>query len=138
MNPSTQLQRVHPPDGRPAAPVVSAETLTPEGITGQVALIQQVMRDVMRDGEHFGVIPGTQKPGLYPWFAVPGMRRRDVRVVCGHWSALGRFAGLGVYAIDTGCVWGGKLTALQLDAEEPRYVTVNAEPHRKRPPGGED
>ncbi|HEX5306245.1 MAG TPA: symmetrical bis(5'-nucleosyl)-tetraphosphatase [Dyella sp.] len=83
-------------------------------------------------------VPGTQKPGMYPWFEVPGMRRRDTRIVCGHWSALGRFAGLGIHAIDTGCVWGGQLTALQLDAEEPVYTTVNAEPHRKRPPGGED
>ena len=83
-------------------------------------------------------IPGTQKPGMYPWFEVPGMRRRETRIVCGHWSALGRFAGLGVYAIDTGCVWGGQLTALRLDCEEPAYVTVNAETHRRRPPGGED
>ncbi|OOG44934.1 bis(5'-nucleosyl)-tetraphosphatase (symmetrical) [Rhodanobacter sp. C06] len=82
--------------------------------------------------------PGTQRPGLYPWFEVPGMRRRETRIVCGHWSALGRFAGLGVYAIDTGCVWGGQLTALRLDSEEPQYITVDAEPHRKRPPGGGD
>lgn len=82
-------------------------------------------------------VPGTQKPGMYPWFEVPGMRRRDTRIVCGHWSALGRFAGLGVYAIDTGCVWGGKLTALRLDDEEPLYVTVTAEPHRKRIPGAD-
>ena len=82
--------------------------------------------------------PGSQKPGLYPWFATPGMRRRETRIVCGHWSALGRFAGLGVYTIDTGCVWGGQLTALRLDGEEPQYITVNAEPHRKRPPGGGD
>ena len=83
-------------------------------------------------------MPGTQKAGLYPWFEVPGIRRRDTKVVCGHWSALGRFAGYGVHAIDTGCVWGGQLTALRLDGEEPQYITVNAEPHRKRPPGGED
>jgi bis(5'-nucleosyl)-tetraphosphatase (symmetrical) len=83
-------------------------------------------------------MPGSQKPGLYPWFATPGMRRRETRIVCGHWSALGRFAGMGVYAIDTGCVWGGQLTALRLDSEEPVYTTVNAEPHRKRLPGGGD
>ena len=83
-------------------------------------------------------MPGTQKAGLYPWFEVPGLRRRDTRIVCGHWSALGRFAGYGVHAIDTGCVWGGQLTALRIDSEEPQYITVNAEPHRKRPPGGED
>jgi bis(5'-nucleosyl)-tetraphosphatase (symmetrical) len=35
-------------------------------------------------------------------------------------------------------VWGGKLTALRLDEEEPQYIAVNAEPHRKRPPGGGD
>jgi bis(5'-nucleosyl)-tetraphosphatase (symmetrical) len=44
---------------------------------------------------------------------------------------------MGVYGIDTGCVWGGKLTALRLDCEEPQYVTVDADPHRKRTPGGD-
>ena len=76
--------------------------------------------------------PGTQKPGLYPWFEVPGMCRRNTRIVCGHWSALGRFTGLGIYAIDTGCVWGGKLTALRLDGEDQQSISVDAEPHRKR------
>lgn len=78
-------------------------------------------------------VPGTQKPGLYPWFAVPGMRQRNLRIVCGHWSALGLFAGLGVHALDTGCVWGGKLTAMRLDSPEPEYIAVSAEPHRHRP-----
>ncbi|HEY9133411.1 MAG TPA: symmetrical bis(5'-nucleosyl)-tetraphosphatase [Dyella sp.] len=83
-------------------------------------------------------IPGTQKPGMYPWFEVPGMRRRETRIVCGHWSTLGRFAGMGVYMIDTGCVWGGKLTAIRLEPhDEPEYITVNAEPHRKRMPGAD-
>ncbi|MFO1506045.1 MAG: symmetrical bis(5'-nucleosyl)-tetraphosphatase [Lysobacterales bacterium] len=70
--------------------------------------------------------PGTQKPGLYPWFSVPGHARRDLRIVCGHWSALGRFAGLGVYGIDTGCVWGGALTALRLDVEDPEFIEVRS------------
>lgn len=77
--------------------------------------------------------PGTQRAGLYPWFEVPGMKARDTRIVCGHWSALGRFAGLGVHVIDTGCVWGGQLTALRLDGDEPRFIAVDAEPHRQRP-----
>ena len=76
--------------------------------------------------------PGSQRAGLYPWFEVPGMKTRDTRIVCGHWSALGRFSGLGIYAIDTGCVWGGKLTALRLDSEEPEFISVDAEPYRKR------
>jgi len=77
--------------------------------------------------------PGTQKPGLYPWFEVPGQKPRDIRIVCGHWSTLGRFHGLGVYAIDGGCVWGGELIALRLDAEEPEFIALKST--RPRPPG---
>lgn len=74
--------------------------------------------------------PGTQQPGLYPWYEVPGRVERDLKIVCGHWSTLGLFIGHGVHAIDTGAVWGGKLTALQLDSEELRVVQV---PGRQMP-----
>lgn len=82
--------------------------------------------------------PGSQPAGLYPWFEVPGMSRRETRIVFGHWSALGRFAGLGVFGLDTGCVWGGRLTAMRLDCEEPEFASVAAEPTRRRDPRGED
>lgn len=68
--------------------------------------------------------PGTQAPGLYPWYEVPGRSERDLKIVCGHWSTLGLFIGHGVHAIDTGAVWGGKLTALQLDTDDLRIVQV--------------
>ena len=68
--------------------------------------------------------PGTQQPGLYPWYEVPGRVDRDLKIVCGHWSTLGLFIGHGVHMIDTGAVWGGKLTALQLDTDEVRLVQV--------------
>jgi bis(5'-nucleosyl)-tetraphosphatase (symmetrical) len=68
--------------------------------------------------------PGTQPPGFYPWYEVPGRAERDLKIVCGHWSTLGLFIGHGVHALDTGAVWGGKLTALQLDTEELRVVQV--------------
>ena len=68
--------------------------------------------------------PGTQAQGLYPWYEVPGRAQRDLKIVCGHWSTLGLMIGHGVHAIDTGAVWGGKLTALQLDSEELRLVQV--------------
>ena len=68
--------------------------------------------------------PGTQAQGLYPWYEVPGRVERDLKIVCGHWSTLGLMIGHGVHAIDTGAVWGGKLTALQLDTDELRLVQV--------------
>jgi len=68
--------------------------------------------------------PGTQQPGIYPWFEVPGRAERDLKIVCGHWSTLGLFLGMGVHALDTGAVWGGTLTALQLDAETLHLVQV--------------
>ena len=72
--------------------------------------------------------PGTQQPGLYPWYSVPGRVDRGLKLVCGHWSTLGLFIGHGVHAIDTGAVWGGRLTALQLDADELRVVQVAGKP----------
>ena len=75
--------------------------------------------------EHKGS-PGTQPAGLYPWYEVPGRKAMEQRVVFGHWSTLGLFLGHGVHGIDTGCVWGGKLTALELvpEGEAPRIVQV--------------
>jgi bis(5'-nucleosyl)-tetraphosphatase (symmetrical) len=83
--------------------------------------------------------PGTQAAGLYPWYEAPGRAHRDLKIVCGHWSTLGLFIGHGVHAIDTGAVWGGKLTALQLDTDELRVVQVPgrdvpANPPHPRPP----
>lgn len=59
--------------------------------------------------------PFGREDGLVPWFSVPGRVAIDSRVVFGHWSTLGRFSSVGIDAIDTGCIWGGSLTALELD-----------------------
>ncbi|MBL8270008.1 symmetrical bis(5'-nucleosyl)-tetraphosphatase [Steroidobacter sp.] len=61
---------------------------------------------------------------LMPWFAVPGRRSSDTRIVCGHWSALGYHDADGVLAIDTGCVWGEKLCAVRLDGNAPAPIFV--------------
>ncbi|WP_050467305.1 symmetrical bis(5'-nucleosyl)-tetraphosphatase [Herbaspirillum chlorophenolicum] len=53
--------------------------------------------------------------GLMPWFEVPGRRTEDVTVVFGHWSTLGLVLRPNLIALDTGCVWGGKLTAVRLE-----------------------
>lgn len=59
--------------------------------------------------------PDKAPPGALPWFRVSGRASADYTVVCGHWSALGLYRGDGLIALDSGCVWGGKLTALRLD-----------------------
>jgi bis(5'-nucleosyl)-tetraphosphatase (symmetrical) len=53
------------------------------------------------------------------WFEHEKRRTRDARVIFGHWSALGLVHRKNVIGLDTGCVWGGALTALDLDADEP-------------------
>jgi bis(5'-nucleosyl)-tetraphosphatase (symmetrical) len=52
---------------------------------------------------------------LVPWFRARGRRTRGDRVVCGHWSALGYVSEENVLGLDTGCVWGGQLTAQRID-----------------------
>ncbi|MFL6289156.1 MAG: symmetrical bis(5'-nucleosyl)-tetraphosphatase [Actinomycetes bacterium] len=58
--------------------------------------------------------PGSQPSPLLPWFAVPGRRSKGRRVIFGHWSTLGLFTDGEVIGIDTGCCWGGSLTAVRL------------------------
>ena len=52
---------------------------------------------------------------LRPWFEIETRASRDTRVVFGHWSTLGYLNDHNVIGLDTGCVWGGALTAFNLD-----------------------
>jgi bis(5'-nucleosyl)-tetraphosphatase (symmetrical) len=56
--------------------------------------------------------------GYMPWFDVPGRATALDTVVFGHWSALGGLMRGNVMALDTGCVWGGCLSALRLDPQQ--------------------
>lgn len=75
--------------------------------------------------------PGTQPVGVMPWFEVPGRRTLRDTIVCGHWSTLGQvhWPQSNVYGLDTGCVWGGCLTALNLQTRE--LIQVSCEKYRK-------
>jgi bis(5'-nucleosyl)-tetraphosphatase (symmetrical) len=56
---------------------------------------------------------------LYPWFATPHRKKIKADIVFGHWAALmGKCPPSGLYAIDTGCFWGGQLTALRLQDKQ--------------------
>ncbi len=52
---------------------------------------------------------------LLPWFDLPGRRSAATPIVFGHWSALGLLLRADVIGLDSGCVWGGKLSAVCLD-----------------------
>ena len=53
--------------------------------------------------------------GLMPWFDLPGRCTAGTPVVFGHWSALGLVLRADLVGLDSGCVWGGNLTAICLD-----------------------
>jgi len=53
--------------------------------------------------------------GYLPWFEVPGRRSAGSNVVCGHWSAMGLRVTPDLLALDSGCVWGGSLSAIRLE-----------------------
>ncbi|MCF6225915.1 MAG: symmetrical bis(5'-nucleosyl)-tetraphosphatase [Xanthomonadales bacterium] len=59
--------------------------------------------------------PGSQKKGFKPWFEAKTRRKKKWTVLFGHWAALGLYQGNGVICLDSGCVWGGKLTAMRLE-----------------------
>lgn len=59
--------------------------------------------------------PETVEPPLAPWFEHRARASRDARIIFGHWSTLGFLRRKNLLALDTGCVWGGSLTAVDLD-----------------------
>jgi bis(5'-nucleosyl)-tetraphosphatase (symmetrical) len=63
-------------------------------------------------------------PPWIPWFRAPRRAAAGTRIVFGHWSALGYYNADGVIGLDTGCVWGGSLTALNLDEPRAKPVSV--------------
>ncbi len=74
---------------------------------------------------------GDAPKGYMPWFNVPNRKTQDAKVVFGHWSTLGLLKKKNVVGLDTGCVWGGQLTAMSL-GKRPEFIQV---PGLKKPIG---
>lgn len=67
--------------------------------------------------------PGRQAKNLIPWYALPNRKTNEDKIIFGHWSTvmLGEeqnFKQYNVYPLDTGCLWGGELTAMRLEDEK--------------------
>jgi len=70
---------------------------------------------------------GAAPPGHWPWFDIPGRRTAGAPVACGHWSTLGLVQRPDLLVIDTGCVWGGALTAVRTDGGRREIIQVPCE-----------
>ncbi len=64
--------------------------------------------------------------GLLPWFDLPDRMTEGITVVCGHWAALGLRLRDDLIAIDTGCLWGGRLSAVRLEDRKVFQVACGA------------
>ena len=73
---------------------------------------------------------GGAPDGFMPWFDVPGRKSADTPVVFGHWSTLGLTLRDNLVGLDTGCVWGGKLSAVRL--EDHKLIQVDC-PQAQKP-----
>jgi bis(5'-nucleosyl)-tetraphosphatase (symmetrical) len=81
---------------------------------------------VVKEGAH------AAPTGLKPWFDVPGRRTAGTPIAFGHWSALGLIDRPDLLALDTGCVWGGCLSAARIDGGRREIVQVRC-PEAQRP-----
>jgi bis(5'-nucleosyl)-tetraphosphatase (symmetrical) len=90
-----------------------------------------------RDEMEFATKEGADAApaGYQAWFTVPGRRTADVTVAFGHWSTLGPLDLPGVLSLDTGCVWGGCLTAVRLGDPHGQPERIEVKCSQARIPG---
>jgi len=74
-------------------------------------------------------------PGLLPWFDVPGRKTAGTTIAFGHWSTLGFLQRPDIISMDTGCVWGGCLSALRLAAPGGRHELIQVNCEQAQTPG---
>jgi bis(5'-nucleosyl)-tetraphosphatase (symmetrical) len=73
--------------------------------------------------------------GYLPWFDVPGRRTAGTPIAFGHWSQLGFLQRPDIVSLDTGCVWGGCLSALELGADGTKHELIQVKCEQAQKPG---
>jgi bis(5'-nucleosyl)-tetraphosphatase (symmetrical) len=63
--------------------------------------------------------------GYLPWFDIPQRASHDATIIVGHWSALGLLLRKNIIALDTGCLWGGPMSAIRLEDRKLFQVNCN-------------
>jgi bis(5'-nucleosyl)-tetraphosphatase (symmetrical) len=71
--------------------------------------------------------PGTQTASFKPWYEIPSRKSQNTTVVFGHWSTLGHIHDHNIISTDTGCLWGGYLTAVRIEKEKLITYQVDCE-----------
>jgi bis(5'-nucleosyl)-tetraphosphatase (symmetrical) len=98
-------------------------------ITNAMTRLRVCTKEGALDFDFKGELADTPR-GLTAWFDIPDRRTKNQAIVFGHWSALGLVQRENVYALDTGCLWGGKLTAMCLETKK----TTQVKPDRRDRP----
>jgi bis(5'-nucleosyl)-tetraphosphatase (symmetrical) len=121
-------------------PAAWSDTLTDWARLRVIVNAMTRMRYLTREGAMEFRAPGAKAPPAHgpadcvPWFEAADRQLQDHTIVCGHWSGLGLVDRPELLAIDTGCLWGGSLTAVRLD--DRRIFSLPCEATVK--PGGWD
>ena len=81
--------------------------------------------------------PGSQPKGCLPWFQAPQRQTQNDKILFGHWSTLGFYNADNVVGLDGGCIWGGKLTAINIDTlvSSAETVPICVPCQQRRTPG---
>ena len=72
--------------------------------------------------------PNNPPSGFMPWFDVPQRASREATIIFGHWSALGLQVRANLVALDSGCLWGGHLSAMRLEDRQIFQVPCGSSP----------
>lgn len=75
---------------------------------------------------------GEAPDGFSPWFKLPGRRTEGTPVAFGHWSTLGLINTDTLLSLDTGCVWGGQLSAVRIDGARRELIQIEC-PQAQKP-----
>jgi len=69
--------------------------------------------------------PGKQPPGVLPWFHILDRKAKDNKIIFGHWSTLTNPDIENLYPLDTGCLWGGELTAIKVNKKMKKIFSIS-------------
>jgi bis(5'-nucleosyl)-tetraphosphatase (symmetrical) len=78
---------------------------------------------------------GGAPAGYMPWFDVPGRQTKNASIAFGHWSTLGWLGRTDLLSMDTGCVWGGALSALQFNLQDDSQQLIQVKCQAAQQPG---